>query len=431
MMRNGIWFRCGSIAGQSMAAVASVVFLAAFLGSLPANAQTETILYSFAGSPDGATPYGNLVRDPQGNLYGTTAYGNLDGSGHGTVFEITANGEETVLYNFKGGRDGSNPYGALIFDAAGNLYGTTISGGSGCNGGGCGTVFELSPRGQTWKETVLHRFAKDRDGDNPLSGPRQDAQGNLYGTTSDGGKCGKGLTRGGTIYELSPSKGQWSASILHTFCAANDLTRGDYGTLAMDSAGNLYGTAGLEAYELSNPTGQAWTYETIHDFTVGNGSGFSVGGVVLDNERNVYGVNAIGGQPRLGSVFELIAKEGWRLKVLHTFQGKAHRDGANPALAPTLDGSGNLFGTTHNGGSPGGVCGGECGVVYKLAPATGGDWTETVLYDFTNSTPEDGYNPIASVTLDDVGNLFGVTTKGGFSSAVRPCDCGVVYKIAQ
>jgi uncharacterized repeat protein (TIGR03803 family) len=156
----------------------------------------ETVLYSFAGGSDGANPHAGLVRDTAGNLYGTTVYGGLNGcvGGCGTVFKVDTSGHETKIYEFIGGTDGANPYSKLLRDGAGNLYGTTSGGGA----LGFGAVFKLDTTGN---ETVLHSFAGGPgDGQYPVAGVIRDVAGNLYGTTPSGGTFDFG-----TVFKLDPT----------------------------------------------------------------------------------------------------------------------------------------------------------------------------------------------------------------------------------
>src|ERR1019366_2578878 len=204
---------------------------------------TETVLHNFGNGTDGATPYAGLIFDAAGNLYGTTQYGGTYGVG--TVFELTPAGggswTEKVLYSFNhNGADGGVPAAGLIFDAAGNLYGTTVNGGTGSNCVlGCGTVFELTPAaGGGWTEQVLHSFNNNgADGSTPFAGLIFDAAGNLYGTTFAGGTYGYG-----TVFELTPAAGGgWTETVLHNFGNGTDGTA-PYAGLIFDAAGNLYGT---------------------------------------------------------------------------------------------------------------------------------------------------------------------------------------------
>jgi uncharacterized repeat protein (TIGR03803 family) len=196
---------------------------------------TETVLHFFGGPPDGIAPIAGLIMDSKGNLYGATWWG---GIGYGTVYKVDANGKETVLYSFTGGADGGYPYGGLVRDSKGNLYGTTEYGGPGsgtCEGGdypaGCGTVFKVDPSG---KETVIYSFTGTPDGYYPLGGLVRDAAGNLYGTTSEGGKLGFG-----TVFKVSPNA---KRSLLHSFRGGPKDGANPNGGVIRDAGGNFYGT---------------------------------------------------------------------------------------------------------------------------------------------------------------------------------------------
>jgi uncharacterized repeat protein (TIGR03803 family) len=204
--------------------------------------RTESIVYAFQGGADGRGPVGNLVVDGSGNLYGTTIYGGdlsvCDNGGCGTVFEVAPDGTHTVLHAFEGGKDGEAPFGGLIADSIGNLYGTTALGGDGCNSPGCGTVFKIAPGGA---ETILHTFqANGSDGLGPGSGLIMDRDGNLYGTTSAGGSGGTPCQRDvgcGTVFQVFPDG---TETVLYSF---QGLDGSDPGAgVVMDSPGNLYGT---------------------------------------------------------------------------------------------------------------------------------------------------------------------------------------------
>ena len=196
----------------------AILALALLLASI--SAATEKTLHNFNGS-NGFLPSGGLIFDAAGNLYGTTRQGGI--FHNGTVFQLTPNGSggwtAKTLHNFRNGTDGQNPTASLIFDSAGNLYGTTFLGGDHmCNGFGCGTVFELIPTGSGgWKEKKLHNFGNGRDGANPNAGLIFDAEGNLYGTT-DGGTFNNG-----TVFELTPNgNGGWTEKKLHNFGTGED-----------------------------------------------------------------------------------------------------------------------------------------------------------------------------------------------------------------
>jgi len=201
----------------------------------PDGSWTESVLYSFAGDPDGAFPGAGLIFDSTGSLYGTTAGG---GTGHGTAFKLTANPDaswtESVLYRFTGGKDGYAPVAGLVFDTAGSLYGTTVIGGS-----NWGVVFKLTPSSNgSWREGVLHTF-KDRPAACPDAGVILDTMGNLYGTT--GNNCNE-ASGSGAVFGLAPkSGGGWVYSVFHTF--RGKPAGNPFGGLVLDQAGNLYGTA--------------------------------------------------------------------------------------------------------------------------------------------------------------------------------------------
>jgi len=404
-------------------AIASIsATILSFAAALPAPA-AETVVYSFNGAPDGDTPDGNLVLGTDGSLYGTTVWGGAHGKG--SVYKLTSIGgfySESTIYSFKGGRDGQTPSGAVSLDSIGNIYGITAWGGKGCESLGCGTVFELSPDGASWKEKVLYRLRDTREGNDSLGGLTRDPQGNLYGTTAYGGNCG-GASGSGTVFELSLIDGRWKSNILSTFCKAGAGPA--YGSVVLDKAGYLYGTAGSMVFRIANTNGKGWRQTALHDFSQDGGYAMLMGGVTLDDAGNVYGTNASGGSgcdgAGCGTVFELEAAKGWKAKTLYTFNGA---DGDEPFDAPSTDAAGNLYGTTIGGGG----CGGDCGLVYKLSPRARGEWKETVLHAFGNEQG-DGYSPLAGVTLDISGNLLGVTTKGG-AGDYRRCDCGSVYQIS-
>ena len=260
---------------------------------------------------NGGYPEAGLISDSQGNLYGTTNRGGA--SNAGTVFELTppaiAGGAwtETVLHAFTGGSDGGNPEAGLIADSQGNLYGTTYQGGA----SGYGTVFELTPpaiAGGAWTETVLHAFAAGSDGAFPAAGLIADSKGNLYGTTIGGGGSNAGA---GTVFELMPPA----------------------------------------------IAGGAWTETVRHAFTAGGDGGYPAAGLIADSKGNLYGTTTGGGGSGYGpgTVFELTPPannfEVWREAVLYAFTGGS--DGGNPAGALIVDSNGNLYGTTYIGGASG------------------------------------------------------------------------------
>jgi uncharacterized repeat protein (TIGR03803 family) len=282
---------------------------------------TETVLYSFSGGNDGANPEAEVVFDQAGNLYGTTLYGGQGEGQHGfgVVFQLTPAGSgwtESVLHTFTGGSDGGWPVDSLIFDSAGNLYGTTAYGGTwgqyGCSfGWSCGTVFKLVQSSSGWTESVVYSLQGGTDGGNPLGGVIFGADGYLYGTTSWGGSSG-----GGTVFSINhPGLAPYPLS-----GSTNDYLPGSWASLTMDSVGNLYGTTYMDGTHHSGSVfqvsvscgcgGCGWNYRLLHEFTGGSDGGNSLGGVVLDRNGNIFGTTYAGGAYGYGVVFEITSAEG-------------------------------------------------------------------------------------------------------------------------
>ncbi|MFZ0319908.1 MAG: choice-of-anchor tandem repeat GloVer-containing protein [Candidatus Sulfotelmatobacter sp.] len=270
------------------------------------SAGTETILHDFTGGGiDGAYPgFGNLIMDSAGSLYGTTEEGGS--SGNGTVYKIDSTGVETVLYSFTGENDGQFPYGSLVMDSAGNLYGTTLNGGNSRTCSSCGIVFKLTPPTSSgpWQETVLHNFAggtgATADGQHPYAGLVLSSTGHLYGTTRDGGSAGCG-----TVFEMGTTGRE---KVLYSF--AGGISDGCTPvSVLLANAGNLYGTtvndgafAGGIIFELSE-TGAETILHSFNPSTDGSGS---VAGLVRGPKGALYGTTSGGGVNNFGTVFELI-----------------------------------------------------------------------------------------------------------------------------
>jgi uncharacterized repeat protein (TIGR03803 family) len=364
------------------AALAACAFLAAGSAELRANPASETTIYSFNGSQtapsaDGASPISGLLVGLDGSLYGTTQYGGT--SGAGTVFRLIPPGQghsnwtETVIYSFAGSpNDGANPFlGRQSWGLDGSLYGFAENGGA----TGYGVVYRLTPpkAGQgNWTETVLYNFGTvANDGLNPTGHPVFWLDGNIYGTTFEGGTFGRG-----TVFKLSaPSRGQTQ-----------------------------------------------WTESTVYDFGVSAVDAFDPqGGLALGLDLGLYGTAPYGGRYGYGAVFKLTPsgffKTTWTESVLYSFAGPPN-DGANPQAAVTFDFTGGVYGTTSNGGT------GNLGTVFRLAPPppTKTSWTEGVLYSF-NGYPNDGQNPFAGVVFGLNGVLYGTTIAGGAS------DFGTVFEL--
>lgn len=265
----------------------------------------ETELYAFTGGADGGQPgNGDVVFDQAGNLYGTTLLRGFEDNG--VVYELTpSNGDwtEGVVYSFTGDNDGSTPNGGVIFDKAGNLYGTTSDGGTYDNG----TVYQLTPSGSGWVKKILYSFHGGSDGANPIGGLILDQSGNLYGTTGYGGS---GF--GGVVFEMTPSNGSWTYTTLYGFTRSGSGTPpGPQGSLFMDAAGNLYGTTYADGaygygsvFELT-PSNGGWTYTALYDFTGGADGCSPWGSVLLDAKGNLYGTVSSCGADGYGVAFEI------------------------------------------------------------------------------------------------------------------------------
>jgi hypothetical protein len=368
------------------------------IAARPAHAQTETVLYNyFETGYDGAYPYSGLTSDGAGNFYGTNYSGGcsavycLPPSPAGTVFKLSLNSyggyDESTLYSFcsvQNCADGAGPMSNVILDSAGNLYGTTYYGGNGGQYGG-GVVFELSPQGTNWSETVLYSFcaqANCADGTNPTGNLIFDKYGNLYGTA-------------GNVFELSLSGGAWTEQVIFG---------GGYGGLTADAAGNLFGVAISEVFELS-PSDGTWTSTALCPL---DEPGAASGPPVFDSAGNLYGTISAGiGLSYPGSVYKLTkGKYGkWTRHILYTFDPNNGKDGLDPQVGLVLDAAGNIYGTTGFGFY-------NAGTVFELVPQPGNSnaYKEKNLWGFNFW---DGAFPSGGLILDSAGNLYGTTSEGG------------------
>jgi uncharacterized repeat protein (TIGR03803 family) len=325
---------------------------------------------TFTGGPDGNFP-GGVAFGPDRNLYGTTGQG---GKGNGTICSLhpptsvckaaICQWTESVLYRFTGQRDGGDPSG-VVFDRAGNLYGTTSWSGDGASG----TVFELSPTPGGWIDTVLYSF-KGENGVSPESGVIFDGAGNLYGTTAYGGPYDCQYEHCGTVFQLTPSGSGWTEEVLYSFRGDND-GKFPIGGLVRDASGNLYGgtiaggTGGSGTVYMLSPSNGSWAFSTLYSF-----SGFDgpTSALVMDAAGNLYGTTLYAGAYGFGNVFKLArSMNGWTYRSLYDFTGGADGGGARAGLL--LDQFGNLYGTTMGGGM--GTCNPNwagCGVVFEITP---------------------------------------------------------------
>lgn len=414
---------------MSRLTVAAVTLISLLpLHATAAHAQ-ERVIYSFgASSADGSAPNAGLVMDKSGSLYGVTSSGGAHGiseDGYGTVFELTpANGggwEEKVLHSFGGASaDGETPTGTLVLDSAGNLYGTTSSGGA----YDAGTVFELSRQpGGGWNERVLYNFgAAAADAKTPKTGVIFDGGGNLYGDSGLGGAHSKGA-----VFELTPTRdGTWTERVAFSFGASSAASANPNAGLIFDASGNLYGTTagggshgkGV-AFELRPGAEGRWTERDVSNFGASAAEGGSpIAGLSFGRDGNLYGVT-LGGRldgrmnGNLGSVFELTAAADgdWTRKEVYSF-GADSSDGAYPNSALVFDAEGNLYGTTLSGGADS-----DGGTLFELTPETSGEWTRKVLHNFeaTDGNVErlDAEGAGAGLLVAPSGAIFGATVHGG------------------
>jgi len=439
----------------------------------------EKVLYSFQGGTDGATPVGKVVFDTAGNLYGVTQNGGSSSCPSiyqcGTVYQLAPPAKkgdpwtETVLYVFKGnaGSDGASPFGGLVIDGAGNLFGATAYGGTGdCvllgSKLGCGAVFELSPPKQKdgkWSETVLYSFPTAMQGYVPWGDLVFDNAGNLYGATQFGG--GRGTTCNGfyqdcgAVFELSPPKtrgGRWTEKVLYGFKGVrNGAQFGDganpNGGLVLDDKGTIFGTTFFggnnekgkcqggnggtgcgTVFMLQPPTtkGGVWTEKVIHRFDAQNGSNPSAG-IVFDGKGDLYGATSAGPKNGYGLVFELKKPSrtgGWTETLLSLLNDR--NEGGYPMSALVFSGKGELYGTASSGDEFRG------GTLFRLSPTpkkTGRQgWSFHVLHGFTGS-PDGAYPAATTLVLDKLGNVFSNTQLGGTGQSCQG-GCGTVYEVS-
>jgi uncharacterized repeat protein (TIGR03803 family) len=388
----------------------------------------EKVLYQFPGGEQGNEPQSVLAFDSKGDAYGTTYYGGT--YGWGTVFKLEQSNSgwtEQILYSFLGSSDGYNPAGNLLIDVAGNLYGTTLYGGTGtgCQQGsyGCGgTVFELAQSNGTWKHVVPHSFCSRTgcsDGSSP-NGLTFDKTGNLYGTTAGGGQsCGSYGC--GTVYELSPSHGSWTEKVLHAFNGNGD---GYYPTpgITIGESGSLYGTTccgggyGYGIVYMLKRGKRRWQEVMIYAFDGSTNFRNPNGYLTVNSTGNIFGTTTGGSSGcnyQCGMVYGLSRSKGqWFVETVYTFDG-THGASPNPGLI--LDSAGNFYGSTLVGGNN------NFGEVFELKP--GKTWTIELLYSFTGQGADASPN---SLIFGPGGGLYG-TTPGSYDSQYY----GEVFEVLQ
>jgi uncharacterized repeat protein (TIGR03803 family) len=398
--------------GLRASAAAAALSLAGVLAmTASAQATTFTVLHAFTGGADGGNPIDGISLDKAGNLYGTTYSG---GSAYGgTAFELKHSKTGwafDTLHPFAGGSDGSSPGARLLKGPDGHLYGTTTQG-----GGGAGTVFDLtaSMGGGQRKETAIYTFSGSGNGYQPSDGDLAfDKHGGIFGTTSYGGQYNQG-----TVFELQHVGKGYNARILHSFGASGDGQIPVAGVI-LDAAGNLYGTtsAGGSAgygtvYQLSASSG--YSENVLWNFQAQNDGETPYAGLTFDANGNLYGGATDGGVNNGGVIFELSpGASGWTFNPIYSTPGWGV---SGPFRTPYIDANGNIFGTTHCDGAN------SAGSVYELNYANG-QWNYTALHDFTGGT--DGAYVFAPPVFDGKGNIYGTTQIGG------QYGYGVVWEIS-
>ena len=404
--------------------MAVAALLAAFLlvfAATQSHAQTFTVIHNFTGGPDGGDPFGVIAIDRAGNLYGSSDGGANNGTG--VVFKLAharSGWVFTPLHTFSLA-EGAGPVGVTL-GPDGNVYGATARSGAGgsCNGAGCGSVFKISPQPTRcasvlcpWVATILYRFAGGAAGGNPSSGVTLDSSGNVYGVAPYGYTGGFCLSDGGCglVYQVTHPSGQWLENVLYDFTWGDDGAFPE-GILAVDSAGNLFGstsaggTNGNGTLFQLTPSGSGWSFNTLYSFGFCCDVGvYGSTGLILDASGTLYGMTPHGGIPNCqagcGVVFSLTPANGsWVYNELYRFTG-LNGDG-NPLAPLAMDAAGNLYGTTQGVGS-------IPGTVFKLTPSSG-SWTYSLLHQFSGP---DGYSPRSNVVIDANGNLYGTTYGGG------------------
>ena len=390
----------GTIRNASLVAAA----LAVAAGASAASA--FSVLYDFNGT-DAVYAQSPLVADSAGDLFGTSPYGGAPGQG--SVFELPPQGGPgslVILHAFTGGSDGSTPFGGLVADSAGDLFGVTSSGGD----SGAGTIFELARSGSTFAFETLYAFSGGADGSAPVGTLVIDSGGTLYGTTARGGPGGTG-----TVFALSPGGSGFALTTLHAFSAASSagvnadgafpegaLLRDDLGTLFGTTAGGGASAAGVVFALVPGTSG--YSFSVLHEFSGGADGTTPAAGLVEDRSGNLFGTTSGDSTIGLwGTVFELARQRGgYAFRTLHTFEDAV--DGSDPLAGLVLDSAGDLLGTAATGGAS------NAGTIFELFP-DGAGFTFRLLYQFSGDF--DGAAPAGGVVFGPGGRLYGDTVGGG------------------
>ena len=378
---------------------------------LSASAQTFSVIHTFTGGSDGAQPYASVTLGGPGTLYGTAYAGGLSGcsGGCGVAFKMTQYNGAWVfapLHAFTSS-SGSNPVAPVAFGPGNLLYGTAAAGGTGSCATGCGVVFTLQPPPTGcrtalcyWTYNPIYEFASLSQFD-PLGNLAFDHAGHVYGSTYQGAGCG-------TIFQLTRSGLSWTETMVYQFRNCADGIHGPTG-VTIDASDNLYLVSEETSYSQfgsvyeATPSGSGWTVNPIYNFQYNDGF-YPEGVPVIDAQGNLYGTTSSGGTGGGGTVFALSPNgSGWNFVLIDTLVGLGLQYGG-PWGNLAFDSAGNLYGTTLQNGSH------NCGSVFKLT-RSGQQWIYSDLYDFTCGN--DGAYPYAGPTIDSSGNVYGTTTAGG------------------
>ncbi len=379
----------------------SLTIFAALL-TAASHAQTFTSIHSFTNKSDGGLPVSGVVIRG-GSLYGTASSG---GTFAGVVYQATPAGTAWRVSTLSFlTATGNGPNSRALFGPDGHLYGTTVDGGIHTNDG---NVYQLTPPATIcktvfcpWTETDLHDFTI-QDGANPTEGDLVwDQQGNIYGTTANGGQYGYGV-----VYEMMPSQNGWKVTPIYSFTGGSDGAQ-PAGGVVFDSNGNLFGTTfhgGSSnnygtVFELTYVPGTGWTEKVVYTFQGGSDGRYPAAGLIFDSAGNLYGSTFLGGDGQGGTVFELSPSGNtWAFNLIYGLRGTA-----GPQGSLTMDPAGNIYGAASGNGNR------LFGNVFKLTKS-GNSWSYSSLHDFQGP---DGEEPICSVTIDTDGTLYGTTAAGG------------------
>jgi uncharacterized repeat protein (TIGR03803 family) len=400
----------------------------------------ETVLHSFGG-PDGDGSLFGVIADAKGDLYGTTVFGGPANAG--TVFKLTPLGSgyrESVLHRFRGGSDGATPFGGLVADKLGALYGATLAGGNNGCGVGCGVVFKLAPRGSGYRESVLYSFHTGTDANQPVGALVLDKQGAIYGVTQFGGSA-----NWGAVFKLTPGKSGYTESVLYSFPGGAGGYLPSAG-LTIDNKGSLYGTtsyggtgncdgAGPGTIFRLTPGRSGYTESILYSFKDCTDGVQPFAALTVDeNTGAIYGTTQYGGNKGAGTVFKLTPSGSvYDESILHSFDfgGSCYPDGFAPESQLLLLPDGTLYGTDSSGG--GGCSCSGCGSIFRLKPSRS-SYAFQYVYNFGD--PLNGAEPeFGNLISDAKGALYGTTRSGG--SRTNCADggpggalgCGVVFKL--